>query len=274
VKFDDVRFEAVFIGCKHCYECNSRINRLQLMSPSHDWGSGGRRFESGHPDHFLQHLSLKQDTRRSIVTRSLTENTALISVLLFLPSIFTMRSAHRWFPSLLPPLPPPRPFARVTRISEWVYASTWRRRSEPFRGLLASAGVYLHCATSILVSQCRRCWRAPFWRARDERHDEFSNRLRNQENEPARVKKRDGRLPLGRRTESVGTNCAPSGDVGEGGKERREAWSKRDRERIAEYEREWLTRPTITEIREQHRDERSKTIRAGKVVKRRKRNIS
>lgn len=53
-------------------------------------------------------------------------------------------------------------------------------------------------------------------------------------------------------------------------KERRRAWSKKDRDRMEEYERQWLNRPTIAEIREQHRDERSKTIQAGKVMKKRK----
>jgi hypothetical protein len=53
--------------------------------------------------------------------------------------------------------------------------------------------------------------------------------------------------------------------------ERRRTWSKKDRERIAEYERQWLTRPTITELREQYRDECAQIIQAGKVVKKGKR---
>jgi hypothetical protein len=40
---------------------------------------------------------------------------------------------------------------------------------------------------------------------------------------------------------------------------------------MAEYERQWLDRPTIREIREQHHDERSHTIQAGTVVERDKR---
>jgi hypothetical protein len=62
--------------------------------------------------------------------------------------------------------------------------------------------------------------------------------------------------------------------MGDAPKERRRTWSKRDSDRIAEYERQWLNRPTITEIREQHRDERSKIIQGGKVVRQRKRKIS
>jgi hypothetical protein len=57
-------------------------------------------------------------------------------------------------------------------------------------------------------------------------------------------------------------------------RERRRTWSKKDRERIAEYERQWLDHPTIREIREQHQDECSQTIQAGKVVRKRKRRIS
>ena len=43
-------------------------------------------------------------------------------------------------------------------------------------------------------------------------------------------------------------------------KERRHSWTPKDRQRLEKYERDW-TRPLRPEdIREQHRDERSKTI--------------
>jgi len=62
--------------------------------------------------------------------------------------------------------------------------------------------------------------------------------------------------------------------MADGGRERRRKWSKKDRDRIAEYERQWLNHPTIREIREQHQDECSQTIQAGKVLKKRKHQIS
>ena len=52
---------------------------------------------------------------------------------------------------------------------------------------------------------------------------------------------------------------------------RRRRWSHEDPERIV-YERVWADRPTVTQIREQHQDEHSRIIRAGRTVRRTKAN--
>jgi hypothetical protein len=51
--------------------------------------------------------------------------------------------------------------------------------------------------------------------------------------------------------------------------ERRQRWTQRDRESVANYQRQWVNRPTIEEIREQHHDECSRIIRADKPSRRR-----
>jgi hypothetical protein len=57
-----------------------------------------------------------------------------------------------------------------------------------------------------------------------------------------------------------GIFCALSSNMAEAPKEeRRRTWSKKDRERLQEYERQWQRRPE--EIREEDHDRRSKTIR-------------
>jgi hypothetical protein len=43
--------------------------------------------------------------------------------------------------------------------------------------------------------------------------------------------------------------------------ERRRSWSRTDRERIQQHEADWIRRPTVEEIRDQHHDECSQIVR-------------